>query len=64
MNLRKNLMAASLAAIPFMLASQALADEQLMAGPLAAPQSDQAALVDRLGAANDKRELDQHHGYA
>ena len=64
MNLRKKLMAASLAAIPVMLASHSLAAEQMMAGPLAAPQSDPVALIDRLGAANDKRELDQYHGFA
>ena len=64
MNLRIHLIAAALAAMPVMLAGHSLAAGQMMAGPLAAPQTERAALVARLAAANDKRNLDQLHGYA
>jgi Zn-dependent metalloprotease len=63
MKLRKNLIAASLAAFPILLASPAMAADPMMAGPLAAAPSARAAIVARLSAANAKRGLDKNHGY-
>ncbi|HEU4372718.1 MAG TPA: M4 family metallopeptidase [Telluria sp.] len=64
MNVRRTLIAATLAALPMMIASQAMAAQPMMAGPLAAAPSEQAALVAKLAAAHGKRGLDQDHGYA
>ena len=64
MNPRRNLIAASLAALPLMLCREALAAGPMMGGPLAAAPPEHAALVAKLAAANDKRGLDQDHGYA
>jgi Zn-dependent metalloprotease len=64
MNVRRTLIAASLAALPMMLASQAIAAGPMMGGPLAGAPSEHAALAARLAVANDKRGLDQDHGYA
>jgi Zn-dependent metalloprotease len=63
MNLRKNLIAASLAVIPLLTGGAALAADPVMAGPLAATPSARADLMARLRAANNKRGLDQDHGY-
>ncbi|MDQ2988189.1 MAG: M4 family metallopeptidase [Pseudomonadota bacterium] len=64
MNVRRTLIAAALAAVPMMIASQAMAAHQMMGGPLAAAPDDRAALVGKLAAAHGKRGLDQDHGYA
>jgi Zn-dependent metalloprotease len=65
MNVRRTLIAATLAALPMMIASQAMAgNSQMMGGPLAAAPDDHAALVGKLAAAHAKRGLDQDHGYA
>jgi Zn-dependent metalloprotease len=65
MTLRKTLIAASLAAIPMMLCSQAAVAGQLMMGaPVASAPNEHAALVAKLNAAQDKRGLDQNHGHA
>ena len=64
MNVRRTLIAATLAALPMMIASQAMAAHQMMAGPLAAAPDEHAALVGKLAAAHGKRGLDQDHGYA
>ena len=63
MNLCKTLMAASLAAMPFLVSGAAVAADPVMAGPLAATPSAHAALLARLRGANDKRGLDPDHGY-
>ena len=61
MNPRKNLIAASLAAIPIMLCNTALAAGPMMSGPLLAAPPEHAALATRVSAANDKRGLDRDH---
>ena len=63
MKLRKTLIAASLAAIPMMLAGQAVAGQKMMGDPVAAVASDEAALVGKLKAAHGKQGLDDDHGY-
>jgi Zn-dependent metalloprotease len=78
MNCRKKVIAASLAAFPLMLCNAATAAGPMMGAPLlAAPllaarslatpslavPAQQAALVARLAAANDKRGLDRDHGF-
>ncbi len=63
MNVRRTLIAASLAALPLMLCSGALAAGQMMAGPLAALPSDAAALAATLRAGHLKLGLDPDHGY-
>ena len=64
MNLRKTLIAASLAAIPMMLWGEAMAAAPMMGAPVAAAASERAALTAKLNAANGKRGLDTDHGYA
>jgi hypothetical protein len=64
MNLRRNLIAASLAILPMILCSEVMAAGPMMGGPLAAAPSEHAALLAKVRAANDKRGLDQDHGYA
>ena len=64
MNLRRNLIAASLAILPMILCSGTMAAGPMMNGPLAAAPSEHAALLAKARAANDKRGLDQDHGYA
>ena len=65
MNLRKTLIAASLAALPMLLCSEAVAAGPMMGSPVvAAAASEHGALVAKLHAANDKRGLDANHGYA
>ncbi|WLI89148.1 M4 family metallopeptidase [Massilia sp. R2A-15] len=64
MNLRKNLIAASLAVIPFLASGVADAADPVMAGPLAATPSAHASLLARMRGANDKRGLDPDHGFA
>ncbi|MDL2358510.1 MAG: M4 family peptidase, partial [Pseudomonadota bacterium] len=65
MNLRKTLIAASLAALPMMLCADAVAaGPSMMASPVAAAAAEHAALISKAAAANDKRGLDQDHGYA
>jgi Zn-dependent metalloprotease len=62
MNVSRTLIAASLAALPLMLCTAALAAGPMMAGPLAAP-SDTAALAAALRAGHVKLGLDPDHGY-
>ena len=64
MNPRKNLIAASLAAIPIMLCNTALAADPMMNAPLRATAPEQAALAARVSAGNDKRGLDRDHAVA
>jgi Zn-dependent metalloprotease len=64
MNVRRTLIAAALAALPMMIAGQALAAGPMMGGPLAAAPNEHAALAGKLAAAHGKRGLDQDHGYA
>jgi Zn-dependent metalloprotease len=63
MTLRKTLIAASLAAIPMMLSSPAVAAGPLMGTPVASGPSERASLVAKLNAAMDKRGLDGDHGH-
>jgi Zn-dependent metalloprotease len=65
MNCRKKVIAASLAAFPLMLCNAATAAGPMMgAALLAAPAPGQnAELVARVAAANDKRGLDRDHGF-
>jgi Zn-dependent metalloprotease len=64
MNLRRNLIAASLAIFPIILCSAGTAAAPMMGGPLAGPPPSQDALLAKIRAANEKRGLDQDHGYA
>jgi len=64
MNLRKSILAASIAALPLMLCDTAFASDQLMGSP--APQSAQvsARLVASLMAERGKNGLGSEHGFA
>ena len=64
MNLRRNLIAASLAILPMILCSGVIAAGPMMGGPIAAAPSEHDALLAKVRAANEKRGLDQDHGYA
>jgi Zn-dependent metalloprotease len=72
MNLRKKLLAASIAAFPLLLCSEVDAASPMtarpapgamMAGPIAQSQQDAARLIARLNAAHAKYGLDQDHRY-
>ena len=63
MTLRKTLLAASIAALPFMMSAPAGAAD-LMAAPVAQTAQDNANLVAALGAARGKAGLDSRHGFA
>ena len=63
MTLRKTLLAASIAALPFMMSAPAGAAD-LMAAPVAQTVQDNANLVAALGAARGKAGLDSRHGFA
>jgi Zn-dependent metalloprotease len=63
MNVSRTLIAASLAALPLMLCTEAVATGPMMAGPLATAPSDVAALAAMLRAGHVKQGLDADHGY-
>ena len=63
MTLRKTLLAASIAALPFLMSAPAGAAD-LMAAPVAQTAQDNANLVAALGAARGKAGLDSRHGFA
>ena len=64
MNRRKKLIATLLAVIPLVLCNAAMAVGPMMGAPLPAVSGENAALVTRMAAGNDKRGLDRDHGYA
>ena len=63
MTLRKTLLAASIATMPFMMAAPVGA-ANLMAAPVAQTAQDNANLIAALGAARGKAGLDSRHGFA
>ncbi|SFU89598.1 M4 family metallopeptidase [Pseudoduganella namucuonensis] len=65
MNLRKTMLAASIAALPLMMATNAHAAGPMMAAPIsqASPQEN-ASLVAKLAARPSSKGLDAAHGYA
>ncbi len=64
MNFRKTLIAASIAALPLMIATQANASTPMMAAPvnLMSPQ-DSASLISKLAATRGERGLDADHSF-
>ncbi len=64
MNLRRTLMAASIAALPLMMCAQAMAAGPMMAAPAAQSPQENAALVAKLAATRSKHGLDSDHGFA
>jgi Zn-dependent metalloprotease len=64
MNLRKTLIAASIAALPLMMGAEALAAGPMMAAPVAQSPQDSAALLNTLAATRAKHGLDSDHGFA
>jgi Zn-dependent metalloprotease len=64
MNLRKTLIAASIAALPLMMSAEAIASGQMMGAPSAQSPQEAAALVGKLAATRGKHGLDNDHGFA
>jgi len=64
MNLRKTLIAASIAALPMMMCVEAIAAGPMMAAPAAQSPQDTAALLTKLGATRAQHGLDSDHGFA
>jgi Zn-dependent metalloprotease len=63
MNLRRTLIAASIAALPLMMCAQAVAAGPMMAAPAAQSPQENAALVAKLAATRNKHGLDSDHGF-
>ncbi len=64
MNLRKTLLAASIAAIPLAMASQVVSAASMMAAPVAVASSQEtASLLAKLAGNKDKFGLDADHGF-
>jgi Zn-dependent metalloprotease len=63
MNLRKTVLAASVAALPMMWCGQSMAAGPMMAPPVALSMRENAALIALMAAGRDKAGLDQNHGF-
>jgi Zn-dependent metalloprotease len=63
MNLRKTLIAASIAALPLMMCAEALAAGPMMAAPAVQSPQDAAALLAKLAGTRNKNGLDNDHGF-
>jgi Zn-dependent metalloprotease len=63
MNLRRNLIAASIAALPLMMCAEAVAAGPMMAAPVAQSPQANAALLAKLAATRSQNGLDNDHGF-